>query len=378
MAHDAVRRAMQRAERFREKASGAGGGDPRQVLSAPGGALPWGMAQRGERFEELRHFKGWQYCAITAIANRIAGQEILVARAPGRPNIGKSFRDSLTPLQTHPMLDALIEPNPLMVAWQLVYMTVCCLELAGEAYWWFPRPDAGGKQQIWCLPPSWIWPTDIMRTSYMIRPTFNAEGVEVDAKRIAYFSLPNPGEPFVAHSPLQSQSAAVEADEQLQICQARSYMNGLMPKLAIIAGDPLSDDPDKRPTLENSQREVILNALRKMHQGSARFGGALILDNVIRDVKFLTNKPLEMDFAASGQATKSRILQAWQVSPAILGELENSNRAAAVVANKTFNAGVINPLLTMMSQVLTRWACPVFARSGERLVAWFEPARAED
>lgn len=368
---------MANAERFRTIAKAAA--NPRQVLSTVTGTAPWATATLSERHEQLQHFHGHQYTAISAIAKRIAGQQVLVAKGKPTPTRGKAFLDSLEPLESHGLLDSIHEPNPVMVGWQLIFTTVASLELAGESYWWFPEPRGGERQQIWALPPSWIEPANLMRDSFKIKPYFNAESVEVDASRIAYFSLPDPSDPFRAHSPLVSQAAAISADESLQRSQAEMFANGLFPRLAFIAGDATDlDDNKRRPLLDDDQRNVIFDALRKMMQGPARYGQAIILDALIRDVKKISNTAEEMDFESSGKMTKSRILQAYGVNPIILGEIEGANRASAAVADKSFCRNVVNPLMELMSQVLTRWACPIFARNGERLIAWFDPARPDD
>ncbi len=53
---------------------------------------------------------------------------------------------------------------------------------------------------------------------------------------MAYFHLPDPGDPFNAVSPLQTQAGAVDSDEALQRSQAMAFHQGVFPSVAITCG----------------------------------------------------------------------------------------------------------------------------------------------
>lgn len=341
--------------------------------------------------ERYQHFIDWVYVCVNAIAQRIAGQPIRVARAKHPKLRGskaffakfgtKGFLDNLEPLPDHPFLDAVNTPNPMMVASALAYTTAASLKLTGKSHWWMAANEQGGTE-IWPLPSHWVRWKDDTRTKWIIRPWTSAgEGWEVDADKIALFNLPDPGNPFLAKSPLATQAAAVTADELIQRSQAIAFQ-GIQPQLAIRLGNAMTSaggatkDADP-PLLDTEQRGNIVEAVLERWGGVARAGYPIILDALIRDVFPISNKPNEMDFLNSGKATKSRIFQSYGVNPLIVGEIEGANRAQAVVAEQSFLQNVINPCLELMSQVLTRWVVPIFA-PGENLVAWFEPARPND
>jgi phage portal protein BeeE len=104
----------------------------------------------------------------------------------------------------------------------------------------------------------------------------------------------------------------------------------------------------------------------------------LLIDGLIEGVERLSNAPAEMDFLQSGQQVKSRILQAFGVNPIIAGEVESANRASSAMAAQHFCESTVNPLIELLSQSLTRYVAGRFASTGEKLVAWIEPARAND
>jgi phage portal protein BeeE len=385
----ALNRAYSQAERLRDAARKAADTRPSGIV-AGGPSASLGRANLGAHAEQYAHFRGWQYVAIRAIAQRIAGQPIRVARVAATPKGRKSADekallplrlksccDRLEPLESHPLLDALADPNPLMVAWSLVFTTVAILELTGKAHWWLsPQND---RLSIWPVPSHWIEPVDDMRTVWNIRPPKAVEPTPVPGDQIAYFSLPDPGNPLGTVSPLSTQAAAVNADESIQEAQYRAFQNGINPGVVLTAGrlpDMANGRPGARPVLEPEQRTQLINAIRQAYQGAHRHGEPIILDGLIEDVKPFTRTPQEMAFLDSGKSTKCRIFQAFGVNPLIVGEIEGANRAQAVVAEDSFCTNAVNPLMELMSQVMTAWLSLAFR--SEKLVVWVEPCRAND
>ncbi|MBL8826577.1 MAG: phage portal protein [Planctomycetaceae bacterium] len=338
---------------------------------------------------QYQHFNGWQYVAIRAIAQRIAGQSVCVGRltkkqtirkamAAKMPRMFKSMADRVVPLDSHPLRDAIADPNPLMVRWSLLYVTVAGLELTGKAFWWMV--DTPDGLQIWPVPAHWVEPMDNMRTAWLIRPPHSPEPIPVPGDAMAFFYLPDPSDPFGAVSPLSTQANAVDADEAIQEAQRRAFQNGVFPKMVITAGrlPGMNGGEGQRPILEEGQRKQIIAAIKTLYQGVAKYDEPIILDGLIESVNKISNTPAEMDFLASGKQTKSRIMQAFGVNPMVTGEIEGANRAQAVVAEENFCSNAINPLLEMMSQVMTAWVGSAYASDREKLVVWIECCKPHD
>jgi phage portal protein BeeE len=58
------------------------------------------------------------------------------------------------------------------------------------------------------------------------------------------------------------------------------------------------------------------------------------------------------------------------VSPAILGQLENSNRAAAYAAESNFARWTVNPKLYRLGVSMSEWLSPMFSTG--KLKIWFD------
>lgn len=340
----------------------------------------------GAAREQYDHFRGTAYSAISAIAKRCAGVPVYVggpqssASDKGGKLLTKGVGQDLEPIPDHPLIQAIDDPNELMVRWTLMYSTVASLEITGRSFWWLVSD--GEKLKVWPLPASWVRPADTLRTSWLVRPAGSTQEFSLPGDNIAYFYLPDPGDPFGSISPLATQAASVNADESILTAQHKAMENGIYPGMAIIAGkeptmNPGGGSSERRPQLTAEQRSQLINAMRAAYRGVLRNGEPIILDGLIEDVKKLTNTPAEMDFMASSKMTRNRIFQAFGVNPLIIGEIEGANRAQAVVAEESFCVNVINPLLALMGQVLTGWVGPKYIEGG-KLKVWFEPCRAYD
>ena len=56
-------------------------------------------------------------------------------------NSKAAISDELQIIEQHELLDAIDDPNELMVRWTLLYVTLAGLELTGRAHWWFVEPE---------------------------------------------------------------------------------------------------------------------------------------------------------------------------------------------------------------------------------------------
>lgn len=323
--------------------------------------------------EQLRHFRGWVYAAIRPIAQRIAGQPICVGKAK-RPGMRKMHQLDLEPFQSHPLLDLFADPNELMVSWSLKFSTVASLLLTGRCLWWMPD-----RSKIFPIPTSWIVRIEggSRYATFFIRPPNTAQEFGLPSEDCCYFVLPNPADLHGCCSPLQAAAGAVDADEMIVRSQIQAFKNGIHSNHAVIVGrDPHPDvRGGLRPRLSASQQNQIVSAIRKRYAGVFNSGEPLILDGLIEDVKRLSSTPSEMDWMNSSKLVKNRILQIFGVNAAIIGELENSNRAAATVAEQHFISITINPLIRLLSETLTAWMRPKF--EGE-IHVWIPDCVAHD
>lgn len=400
-------RSMSRAGMSRE----AGGRIPIYTGGNGTGGLNLGSIFGGERANRLyKHYKGWPYVAISAIAKRVAGQSFKLGRTNPSgsnrernqfifqhrgnvsiremeswerkvhcPNWIKAFPTDIDIIDQHELLNTFAQPNPLMVQWVLLSVTVANLELTGKCYWFHARDD-DGRYQIWPIPTHWVRPSKDMQTYKILTPGTLGDAPPVPAENMAYFYLPDPSNPLSAVSPTQAQILPITTDESITHAQDQMFKRGIFPGIGLRVGrlpGATATAQGRRPVLSAPQRDQLFNLVFHAFEGVANYKEPLILDGLIEDIIKFTHKPDEMDFMDSGKSTKSRILQSYNVNPVVIGEIEDANRATAVVAEQNICTGVVNPLLTLLGQVVTCSIGPAIDDSGQLLI-WFEECHAKD
>jgi HK97 family phage portal protein len=344
----------------------------------------------GASKEQLNHYNGWVYSSIRPIAQRIAGQPIRLARKVRR-STARGLKDcptwvkqsapgrALELIESHPLLDALNDPNEVMVSWSLMYSVVAALQLTGKAYLWASdQPD--GKLSLWPLPPSWVEPKndgDRLFGAYVVRPRWSVDSFVIPGEDVARFYLPDPANPLGSVAPLAANGRAVVSDESIQEAQRKAFSNGVFPGVMLTIGrhPDVQGMPGQRPILTKVQREQITAAFKAFYRGVTQADEPLILDGMLEDCRPFTRSPQEMAFLESGDSTKARIAQGFGTNPLIMGEIHGANRAQAVVAEESFLSNTVNPLSTLISQVMTGW---VALKYGPDLILWLEEARAKD
>lgn len=374
MASDSLARALANAQRSYHAAKASVSSLGADLMGAMPQGVPVHRQDLSQAAEQLDHFTGWVYSSVRPIAQKIAGQPIHVGKKRGKVRGRKGYAE-LEPLESHPLLELLADPNELSVAWSLVFVTVASLELTGRQLWWLPK-----KEQILPIPTSWLcgFEGSTKFESFRIRPPGHAgEPIALPSDECCYFSYPSPCDPHGAVSPLQAAAAGVDADEQIVRSQVMAFENGINPHHAIIVGkSPFGDFPGGlRPRLTDAQQQQIVSGIKRRYAGTGRAGEPLILDSLIEDIKKLNHSPSEMDWMDSSKLMKDRITQIFGVNPIIMGQIENANRASATAADQHFIDHTVNPKIALMSQCLTEWLSPMF---GGDIVVWIEPCVAHD
>jgi HK97 family phage portal protein len=327
-----------------------------------------GQRMAGDARNGLEKFQGWVFCAVRAIASRIAGLPIVIERQ-ARAIRGSKAAADWQPVEGHPLAQLLCDPCPVLSRWSLIFSLVANLELTGRG---LVLIDGDGPDtELWPIPTSWATPKHLNGqpfASWELRPLNSAASERVPNEDMIYCCYPDPANPLGAVSPLGACGLAVVTDEHLQTSQAVAFDNGITPGLAIVLGDVADNgNPNKRPLLETYQREQIINAVRTTYVSHLRSRTPIILDALIRDVKPITTAPAEMDFVDSGRVTKERILETFGVSEAILGNLVDANLASSEAAEGHFVRSTLAPKAELISHSLTEWLAPRFAQPGETL-----------
>lgn len=357
------------------------------------GALGRYGSDVGQAQEQYLHNQGYVYSIIRTIAHRIIGQPIYHARKvtddDGKKGVNKNYVPGFLKSSSHqlrnftasPILSVFAQPNDIMVGDTLMFNTIASLELTGKTFWWM-RWSMGRQPEIWPLPSHWVTPvhTPNLFAKWVVEPGGGAQKFELPASDVVYFYYPDPSDPLSALAPLTALAKTVMADESLEESQRRTFLNSMAPGLAITIGQAAEDSPTGRetsPVLTRAQRRALKTILKDEYRGVVNNGEPMILDGFIKGVEPIFPSAREMDYLQSGQATKGRLAQGWGVNPISMGEVENANRASSAVADDHLINNVVNPRISMLSQVMSRKLPPFFSRRSDEVV-YIQPAASKD
>ena len=417
------------------KSVGSNPSPPQLLAAARGGGILADFNARADanhHAEQFRHNRDRPYSIIRLISQRIARQPIRVARLHDKGNKErqafwgqrvkafdgagkvvsvarhellparfKAMADNLEPYETHPLLTTLADPNPVMTSWGLKYTAVSHLLITGKAFWWTTGDKAAGQpapsratnltpgpaepsSQIWPILPSWMTPIHepSIYAAWECRPNEMAKGFRIPGENVVYFYEVDPANPLLgALSPLQANARRVAIGESISNAQKKGFDNSLNPDLLISIGrhPELATGEKQRPMLTKEQRAQIVGWVRERLRGTDRHHEPLILDALIEDVKRLDNGlTREMDHIKSSVRNDEQLDQGFLVNSISMGRVEGANRASSVMADEHLVSNVLAPLCEQMSEVMTEWLGPQYARPGEKLVVYLEEIKTSD
>ncbi len=329
--------------------------------------------------EQLAHLRGWIWACVRLVSQRIAGLDVCV----GHPQPGqrrKSLGRRIEPLDSHPLLDTLANPNPWNTYHQLMFNAVASLEVTGRAVLWVNKET----NWIFFIPTPWIIEIDKLQLWWKVRPTHSADdAITIPGEEIVNLHYPSPtgDEPNEVISPLSRIADAVLTDESIATAQERAFRNGIFPKVVLTAGrlpSNVQGVPGERPTFTAQQRADLIAAITSAYKGVVNADEPIILDSLIEKIEKFSQSIMEMDFIGSSKVTKSRILESYGVSEVLFGCVTNANRATSYTADSIFCDFKINPLVQLISGILTQRLGPMFSGPREKLLVWIENAKPND
>lgn len=350
--------------------------------------------------EQYRHETGWAAAALRVISRRVSAQPARVARRikPGNKGGRTAAKEFVPPflkslandpglelVEDHPLLDAIMRPNPIMIHANLMAATVVSIELTGRCFWWItPDPEDDSRIQIWPVPSNWVRPVHEGKlfSGWKVRADGSFKEWDVPASQMIWFRYIDAGNPLGSRGTLQNQGRAVVADEQIAEAQRRAFQNGVWPGLAVVVGRlPGAGGmagSGQRAVLTDTQRDDILDAFKKRFRGTYRYDEPMILDGFIEDVKKVTASNKEMDFLKSSESTQKRVLGGFGTPEASMGLLENANKASTAASDEILCKNVVNPILSLIGETITAWMAPFYETPSEATVFYIEPATAAD
>ncbi len=341
------------------------------------------------RYEQVRHFKHWVYVAVDKVATEVAmhSPNLSLIRSPRSQEerlrcIPRRFRNkAIVPLRAHEELEPVRDDNPLLrllkdpnepdTSFDLWYETTLFLLLTGNAYWWMPKNALGLPAAIWVLPSHWVWASvgrERIIDSYEVRPVEgNYMRMSIPAKDVIHFRKRSPVSKIDGFSPQTAGSQWIDTQESIDRTQWFTFRNGVTPGVSI-GFDKGVDLPDEQ-TLNRIESKFM-----NRYSGEINSARPLFVPPGM-SVRKLQLTPQELDFKASAEAQRDKILALFGVPASIAMLHDNLTYGSVRAADAAFYRSTINPLYRFYGINCTEHLCP---RYDPRLRLWWEDRTPDD
>jgi len=293
---------------------------------------------KGNKDDMLKSYASWVYACATKRAQSVAKAKFRL--------FSRNASDDYTELDDHPALLVLEKPNPIETKYQYLFRTILHMDLTGDAYSYIVRDNAKRIRELWSLQPEFmhIVPnTDGTINRYELRMGKGTPDVSFDPKEIIHFKHPSPLDPYYGASVVMAVAQSVDINDFQHNYQRNFYKRSALPPAVLESESKLDEQVVKR----------LRENFDSVYGGEENAGRTLILENGLK-YKQLGINPKDLDWLATNRYTLQEICAIFGVPPAMLGIVEDVNRANAESQEYTYAKMTVEPLLTNIDEQLTQ------------------------
>lgn len=308
--------------------------------------VPFGVGanevQRVDKSNLIANNKNWVFICTDFIAKAVSGVELRLMKYS---NSGDDVE-----VLDHPVLDFLKKPNPQLNDTDFIYSHTASKKITGNAYWKIDR--SGAKVTLTPLVATRIETVLDKQTGEVVQYKYR-QGAKVhtyDVSEVLHDKTPNPYNIHTGMSTLEGVADWIDIDAFAQQFHRRFFTNG-----ATFGGFiETEEETEERVTL-------IKLGLATEHQGvdnahklgvlpkGAKFKG--------RDVSMS-----DMQFQEGDVRNRDKILTAFGIPKAVLGIVEDVNRANAEASEYVFSKYTLKPEMRSLCSFLNDSILPLFTK----------------
>lgn len=258
-----------------------------------------------------------------------------------------------TEVTRHAALDIWNKPNPFMPRQEFIESTQQHVDLTGEGWWVIARNPAMRSipLELWPVRPDRIYPVPDPRefiTGYIYRGP-DGEQVPLRLDEVIHLRMPNPLDPYRGMGPVQSILTDLDSTRYSAEWNRNFFINSALPSGIIEAPEGLDDDAF----------DVLRDRWDEQHRGVAAAHRVAILEGGLKwvDRKFTMR---DMQFAELREVSREVIREAFGFPKAMLGTVDDVNRANAEAGEVMFARWLVIPRLERIKQALNHDLLPLF------------------
>src|SRR5581483_4625039 len=324
-------RTLRNASKTQPPIGYAGRGGPAALSSLYGASDP-------ETFMRAYGSSGTVFSIVSTLARETAKQRWHLYREQPqdgrrRYTTGDKGSDERTEVIRHQALEVWNRPNPCMTGFRLRELSQTYLDLTGESYLVVQRdPRATFPTGLWPVRPDRIEPVphaEKFLAGYVYRSPAG-ELVPLETTDVIMTKYPNPYDIYHGLGPVQSILVDIDAAKYSAAWNRNFFLNSATPGGVV--------ELDKR--LDDDEWNEFTSRWRETHRGVGAAHRVAVLE---QGAKWVPNAHTirDMDFAALRSVSRDVIREAFTMHKAILGTVEDVNRANAVTAQEHFESFLI-------------------------------------
>lgn len=269
------------------------------------------------------------------------------------------------PIDSHPLLDLLMRPNPMNSQSEFFQEVYSYLLLAGNSYILKTGAEDRQPSELYTLRPDRIKIVPSKREipssfDYVVNGQTTAR-YEVDQSTgfsdVKQIMLFNPLDDYYGLSPLKAASVDIDQHNLSNKHNVMLLMNGARPSGAVVYTP--KDESGANTMLSDVQREQLRSDLLHRFEGSTNAGRTMILEGDF-DYKEMGMSPKDMDFASMKNFAARDIALCFGVPSQLVGIPDANTYSNMQEARLALYEETIIPMLKHIESDLNEWLVPSF------------------
>ena len=297
--------------------------------------------------------------AVVGIAG-LASLQVGTADGRVRYTTADHGTDQRTEVVQHAALTLWNKPNDFHTGFEFREGANQHLELTGETFWVMNREVTTFPTSMWYVRPDRMEPVpdpDDFLLGWMYTGP-NGEQVPLKLDEVILEKTPDPLDPFRGCSPVASLLSNIDQQKYAIDYMRNLFQNGAEPDGIVQVGDTTD-----RIRLTDPEYDEFTERWRESHQGISRAGRVGLLENGMTWIPNAhSNRDLE--YGNLRLANRDELREGWRIHKAMLGTVEDVNRANAQTAEEVHVAWQTIPRLERRKDTLNSKLLPMFGSTG--------------
>jgi HK97 family phage portal protein len=171
------------------------------------------------------------------------------------------------------------------------------------------------------------------------------KSIDYQLDEVVHFQYPSADKAPYGMGIIEAGAVIFDIENAINRYQKRYFDNDAQPRFVLTTENKLSEVEFKR----------FIEGFNKSYRGSNNANKAMILSQGFKPAT-LSDTPKEVDFVNTWKTIQTRTLSLFGVHPALVGIIEDVNRANAIEAQTIFTDRTVAPIVKRIDNTITKFA----------------------